>query len=88
MKRKIYFLITIMCLILFLFLLTHSTLAEVKSLKNYYCPKCGTHIESVNQPMMGSYNAGGGHSWRCLGEVGDRNYQCSKCGLLIRSKDS
>lgn len=62
--------------------------AEGKTLKNYYCNKCGTHIEAVNQPMIGNCQAGGGHSWRCLGEVGDRNYQCSKCGLVVKSKDT
>ncbi len=87
MKRGLFFTITVFCLIFSIILLPFS-FAEGKSLKNYYCPKCGTHIESVNQPLMGTCPSGGGHHWHCLGEVGDRNYQCSKCGLVVKSKNT
>ncbi len=87
-KNKVLILMTIICTTLFLILFNPTISAQVKGLKNYCCSKCGTHIESVNQPFMGNCKEGGGHSWKCLGEVGEKNYQCSKCGLVVKSKDT
>jgi DNA-directed RNA polymerase subunit RPC12/RpoP len=61
--------------------------AESNELKNYYCPKCGTHIESITEPRGGNCPEGGAHHWRCLGPVGEKLFQCDKCGLIVKSKD-
>lgn len=90
MKIKTTFLfVLIIIIVCSFFIFPNSSLpADEMVLKNYYCPKCGLHIEAVNQPSMGSCKERGGHHWRCLGQVGDKNYQCSKCGLVIKSKDT
>ena len=56
-------------------------------MKNFQCIKCETHVESANRPASGTNcPSGGHHQWVDLGEVGDVNIQCKKCGLLIQAK--
>ena len=54
-------------------------------MKNYYCSKCGTLLQTEKDPRSQGCPAGGTHQWRDLGEVGPLNYQCVQCGLLLKS---
>ncbi|MCX8065698.1 MAG: hypothetical protein N3G21_11100 [Candidatus Hydrogenedentes bacterium] len=87
MRAKTFIVCTILILVVSLFVLNGPGYTQLLKLKNYYCPKCHTHVESEDKPFAGSCPGGGGHNWRCLGEVGNRLYQCSKCGLVVKSKD-
>jgi DNA-directed RNA polymerase subunit RPC12/RpoP len=51
---------------------------------NYQCDKCGTAIQSAQQPSVFRCPNGGHHSWHNLGAVGGTNYQCSKCRVTIK----
>ena len=55
--------------------------------KNYQCDKCGTAIQSGQQPTMSRCPSGGYHSWNNLGLVGATNYQCGKCRVTVKSAE-
>lgn len=88
MKNHISVVLAVTLVVFGVMFISFVTLAQETGLKNYYCPKCHTHVESVNKPFASSCPGGGGHEWRNLGEVGNKLYQCSKCGLVVKSKDT
>jgi len=55
---------------------------------NYLCKKCRTLIQgnSITRPNINNCQAGSIHTWTNMGEVGSNNYQCKKCGILVKSK--
>jgi len=53
-------------------------------MRNYLCKKCATLVKSDKKPISFNCPSGGNHQWTDLGEVGTTNYQCQKCGLLIK----
>lgn len=63
--------------------------SEEPELKNYYCSKCGSYIESMNDPRRRNYPEGGAPQWKCHGLIAEKLYQCNKYkyGLVIKSKD-
>lgn len=52
----------------------------------YYCTKCKTLVRQSKKPSgincIREY-----HSWVNLGEVGDTNYRCNKCGMTLYTKN-
>jgi DNA-directed RNA polymerase subunit RPC12/RpoP len=55
-------------------------------MRNYICKKCGTLLQSNNQPSSLGCPKGTMHQWANLGDTGDKNYQCKKCGAIVKSK--
>lgn len=89
LKKLTFQILCSTCVILIIaVLMLCSGIVIAEGMRNYYCPKCGAYMESINSPCMTPCPSGGGHQWRCLGEVGDRRYQCSKCGVIIKSKEN
>lgn len=56
--------------------------------KNYQCDKCGTAIQSGQQPAYVKCRSGGYHNWQNLGLVGSINYECGKCGVTVKSAEA
>jgi predicted RNA-binding Zn-ribbon protein involved in translation (DUF1610 family) len=64
--------------------------------KNYHCGYCNTKVvadfnhkpSEKNCPNPGSGNTARVHHWKDLGEEGTDTYNCSQCGLSIKSKNS
>lgn len=54
----------------------------------YFCSKCKTLVTAskLNEPRPNSGQCiGGYHFWYCYGKVGNSLYQCSKCGMSLKT---
>ena len=57
-------------------------------IKIYLCSKCGFLIKSKSSPKgYECENSGNLHSWRILGEEGEKKFCCKNCLTYIQVKD-
>lgn len=66
-----------------------STGTKIKPMYWWACNYCGTKIQSYSSPRNGSWMCPSSptsdkvHRWQNHGQVGNINFQCSKCGLTL-----
>lgn len=59
------------------------------ALKNFLCGKCGILIKSKTKPSdIGCKKGGNFHSWRNLGEEGEKTFHCTGCLIRVNLKDT
>lgn len=58
-----------------------------KTMRNYQCQSV-QHYYKVIQSQAVYCPSGNNHLCIDLGECGDKNYQCRKCGTLVKSKSN
>jgi uncharacterized protein YgiM (DUF1202 family) len=66
---------------------TSRSITKVATLKWYHCGVCGTLVKQTSTPTNTnrSCNNKDYHKWKELGKIGNLNYQCKRCGIVVQT---